>query len=314
MPTPLVSVIIPNYNHARFLPERIESVLNQTYQNFEVIILDDCSSDNSRDVINDYRSSPKVSHIVFNEKNSGSTFKQWKKGFALAKGEYIWIAESDDVAHPDFLFSLIAAIDGDQDVVLAASGITLIDESGKTIGYASISKSRHIRKYSSSDFIKENMLIGNHVLNASSVIFRKYLIKDIPSTYEGLKSSGDYLFWIEIANKGKVVEIPDRLDFFRRYPTTVTSRLYTSGHAFEESKIVFNRLCELGYAKGLYRKLIVGFRMNQIKKSHGFGSDEIRNYCLGLWEKESKCPAADYAVLLMFGSLRKIKRFLRNLR
>lgn len=95
-----VSVIIPNYCHARFLNRRIDSVLNQTYGDFEVIILDDCSSDNSRDIIETYRHHPRVSHIVYNEKNSGSTFIQWDKGFELAQGEYIWIAESDDEAAP----------------------------------------------------------------------------------------------------------------------------------------------------------------------------------------------------------------------
>ena len=98
-----VSVIIPNYCHARFLNQRIDSVLNQTYSDYEVIILDDCSTDNSREIIESYRNHPKISHIVYNEKNSGSTFIQWEKGFELARGEYIWIAESDYVARSTFL-------------------------------------------------------------------------------------------------------------------------------------------------------------------------------------------------------------------
>lgn len=93
---PLVSVIIPNYNHARFLDERIQSVLNQTYQNFELIILDDKSTDNGLEVINKYKDDSHISHIVVNEENSGSPFKQWHKGFELAKGDWIWLAESDD--------------------------------------------------------------------------------------------------------------------------------------------------------------------------------------------------------------------------
>lgn len=309
----LVSVIIPNYNHAPFLKERIDSVLNQTYDNFEVIILDDKSTDNSKEVIEVYRSHPRISQIVYNEENSGSTFKQWQKGFSLAKGEYIWIAESDDIAHPDFLKNLINAIAGDKGVVLAATGITLINEDGKTLGYESISKSKYIRKYSSKQFIRENMLIGNHLLNASSAIFRKDIISKIPKDYTKLKASGDYLFWVEIANQGKTVEIPDKLDYFRRSSTTVTPRLYASGKAFEESKIVFSRLQELGYAKGLYRNLIVGFRMNQIKKSRGFSSEEVRQHCFNLWKQENKLPLFDYSVLFLFGIYRKVKRYLRNL-
>lgn len=310
---PLVSVVIPNYNHAPFLKDRIESVLNQTYQHIEVIILDDCSSDYSKDIIDKYMYNPKVSHIIFNEKNSGSTFKQWHKGFELAKGEYIWIAESDDVAHPDFLSKLLTAIDGDKEVVLAASGITLIDEQGNITGHQSISKSKYTRKYNKGAFIKENMLLGNHLLNASSAIFRRDVLPLISNKYTRLKASGDYMFWIEIANCGKVVEHPGCLDYFRRSSSTVTPRLYATGKAFEEAKEVFYRLRELGYIKGIYRNLIVGFRMYQIRRSKGFQSEEVRLKSLDLWKSESKCPLIDYTVLLSVGIYRKIKRFFRNI-
>lgn len=75
-----VSVIVPNYNHALFLEQRIESILNQTFQDFEVIILDDCSTDNSKKIIEKYRTHPKVSKIIYNDVNSGNTFKQWNTG------------------------------------------------------------------------------------------------------------------------------------------------------------------------------------------------------------------------------------------
>lgn len=110
---PLVSVIIPNYNHAPFLKERIDSVLNQTYRNFEVILLDDCSTDNSREIIESYRGQEKISHIEYNAANSGSTFKQWEKGINFAKGEWIWIAESDDVADINFINELIVETDAE---------------------------------------------------------------------------------------------------------------------------------------------------------------------------------------------------------
>ena len=100
---PLVSVIIPNFNHAPYLEQRLESVFNQTYQNFEVIILDDHSTDNSMEIIMRYKDNPHVSHIIENDINSGKVFKQWNKGFHLAKGELIWIAESDDFCELNML-------------------------------------------------------------------------------------------------------------------------------------------------------------------------------------------------------------------
>ena len=74
----MVSVIVPNYCHEPYLKERLDSILSQTYEDFELIILDDCSNDRSRDVIEQYSSNPHVSHIVYNEKNSGSTFSHGK--------------------------------------------------------------------------------------------------------------------------------------------------------------------------------------------------------------------------------------------
>lgn len=109
MSQPLVSVIIPNYNHARFLEQRIESVLNQTFQDFEVILLDDKSTDNSVEILEKYRGHPKVTHLVVNKENSGKQFmqKQWKLGLSLAVGKYIWIAESDDWAELTFLEEMV---------------------------------------------------------------------------------------------------------------------------------------------------------------------------------------------------------------
>ncbi|RYE13814.1 MAG: glycosyltransferase family 2 protein, partial [Sphingobacteriaceae bacterium] len=106
MDNPKVSVIIPNYNHARYLPQRIESVIHQTFQDIEVILMDDCSLDTSRTIIAQYAAQDNRIRVILNEQNSGSTFKQWNKGIALAKGEYVWIAESDDYAELDFLETL----------------------------------------------------------------------------------------------------------------------------------------------------------------------------------------------------------------
>ena len=77
---PLVSVILPNYNHSAYLRERIDSILTQEFQDFELIILDDRSTDDSVAVINGYKAHPRVSHIIVNEQNTGNTFIQWERG------------------------------------------------------------------------------------------------------------------------------------------------------------------------------------------------------------------------------------------
>lgn len=108
---PTVSVIVPNYCHAPYLEQRIESILQQTFQDFELILLDDCSTDGSREILERYRNHPKVSGIFYNERNSGSPFKQWKKGLSKATGDYVWIAESDDFSSPCFLERCVRILD-----------------------------------------------------------------------------------------------------------------------------------------------------------------------------------------------------------
>src|SRR5690606_15755367 len=116
---PKVSIIVPNYNHAPFLKDRLDSIFCQDFEDYEVILMDDCSTDGSREILESYKDHGKVTQLVLNEKNSGSTFRQWKKGIELAKGEYIWIAESDDVADSKLVEVLVERLDEDATVGLA---------------------------------------------------------------------------------------------------------------------------------------------------------------------------------------------------
>ncbi len=93
---PAVSIIVPNYNHEIHLLKRLETIFNQTFRDFEVILLDDASTDESRKILEEYAGRPEVTHFLVNTENSGSAFQQWKKGIRLAEGDYVWIAESDD--------------------------------------------------------------------------------------------------------------------------------------------------------------------------------------------------------------------------
>ncbi|HWI86885.1 MAG TPA: glycosyltransferase family A protein, partial [Sphingomonas sp.] len=98
---PRVSVIVPNYNHARFLSKRLDSILAQTFADYELLILDDKSTDDSLAVIEPYLDGVRV-RLECNSVNSGGPYRQWNKGLALTSGDYVWIAESDDYADPSF--------------------------------------------------------------------------------------------------------------------------------------------------------------------------------------------------------------------
>ncbi len=210
---PKISVIIPNYNHAAFLKQRIETVLAQTYQEFEVIILDDCSTDSSREVIEQYRQHSKVGHIVYSEKNSGSTFKQWQKGIELAKGDAIWIAESDDYAHPQFLERMISVLNDHSDLgfVYCNANIVLDNGTFDKNTYADIRNTTYkTTKWSKSHIkdgkeeIKENLLINCTVNNASSVLFRKQALLSINPFDRELKYAGDWYCYLKLCTKYRI--------------------------------------------------------------------------------------------------------------
>ena len=108
--TAQVSVVVPNYNYAHYLESRVNSITSQSYPIREIIILDDCSVDNSVKLINEICESSDVpTRFIPNEHNSGSVFIQWLKGVEAARGEFVWIAEADDLALPHFLKTAMAS-------------------------------------------------------------------------------------------------------------------------------------------------------------------------------------------------------------
>lgn len=224
---PKVSVIIPNYNHASYLIERIDSVLNQTYQDFEVIILDDLSTDNSRDIIEKYRGNSKISHIIYNDVNSGSTFKQWNKGIDLAKGEWIWIAESDDKAEKDFLETLIKGKNKDNEIVLAYCQSSRMNSEGVVTGTWLTQTTNNKTNFSNEIlekgklFIKNNLIDQNVIPNASGVIFKKSIYYEVDKVDIDIKYNSDWLFWMKVLLKGKVYFTPKELNNFRYHNKSV---------------------------------------------------------------------------------------------
>lgn len=221
---PLVSVIVPNYNHAKFLKQRIDSILGQTYDDYELIILDDCSTDNSKDIIELYRNNLHVAHIAYNEKNSGSLFSQWRKGLSLAKGEWIWIAESDDYCETEFLKRLISKANNGVSLVFCQSDI--VDENEQSFSDSTVWLSDLTGQTLDHDFVMDgtSFFYGLHaykniVSNTSSVIFRKKNISKIffPDDY---KMCGDWLFFAQMSLLGKVAYVSEPLNHWRQHART----------------------------------------------------------------------------------------------
>ena len=241
---PRVSVILPNYNHSIFLKQRIDSIMNQTYQCFELIILDDCSTDNSKEILLEYKNHPKVSQIIFNNENSGSTFKQWQKGIDLSEGEYIWIAESDDWCEPTLLETLVLKLELDRSIVLGyVQSYFVVENEIKWV-----SKQDNLALVIDGfSFIKEKLLHENSIFNASMAVFRKSAFFKIDDEYVNFKFCGDWLFWGLIASNGSVFISGKILNYFRNHSCDVSSKSYKSGLNYLEDIDVLKYFNDKGY-------------------------------------------------------------------
>jgi glycosyltransferase involved in cell wall biosynthesis len=238
----LVSIIIPNYNHGEYLSRRIDSVFNQTFNNFEVILLDDASTDNSHDILSEYIRHPKVSHVIFNDRNSGSPFVQWQKGFDLAKGDYIWIAESDDWCEPTLLENLIEPLIEDPSIVLSYCQSLLVTDKGE-IKWKT--ENRNLNEtIAGRDFVVSRMFGDTVLVNAGMTLFRREVLKKIGQEYLGMKSAGDWMFWVSVALTGNVHISGKYLNYCFRHSATVSLKAETSGSDIKEGNQIFKYVLE----------------------------------------------------------------------
>jgi glycosyltransferase involved in cell wall biosynthesis len=223
---PLISIIVPNYNHGLYLTDRIQSVLNQEYPNFELILLDDCSTDNSREIIKGHRDNPKVSAIVFNTLNSGNTFSQWQLGLTHCKGEFVWIAESDDLSESTFLSKAVSALSShlEKDAVVFDS--IIIDEKGEVKYRFSELKSQDLPSSAIRSLLSEQetfaaeMFFRNRVPNASAVLIKKEKLLQLISYTDRYKLCGDWNIWLKLILEDRLFFVNEALNLYRQHPNT----------------------------------------------------------------------------------------------
>lgn len=273
--SPLVSVIVPNYNYAPYLKDRIDSILNQTYQDFELILLDDASNDQSADILYAYQDNPHVSHIIINKKNTGSPFQQWFKGIEKAQGEFIWIAESDDLCEPTLLAETVSLLKQHPQVAICFTGSTYIDENGKSLPYDCDKWYRKKHQPTGSfevikgkSYAEHNLYWRSYIANASSAVFRKSCFeKASPTACLQMRCSGDWLFWFKLAMQGDVIEVYKKLNYFRQHTQKVTIKSEINGEGKKEDIEIIYQMEQALPHIGRYKRIIRhGILYNRIKK------------------------------------------------
>lgn len=233
-----VSVVVPNYNYGKYIKKRIDSICKQTYPIYELIVLDDASTDGSAETLKEMVLDMKLKNpemrvrFVGNTKNSGKAMTQWKKGFELAEGDFVWIAEADDLSNWKFLEEVMKAFD-DPEVVLSYTESMIINSVGLMIAPNfrwSRDKERtgHFRNSyvkNGEDEIREIMAIRCTIPNVSGVVFRKKAVrmKDLDSAIEFVQV-GDWYLYLKLLESGKIAYNKRSLNKFRVHRKSATDR------------------------------------------------------------------------------------------
>lgn len=246
IPAYSISVVVPNYNYEKFLYQRIYSILYQKVKIEELLILDDCSTDHSREMIDELyeKLSPYINiRKLYNKKNSGTPFKQWQKGFLETTGDYVWIAEADDYCNSNFLKKLLKVFQSEENVSLAYANTAFINAEGRLI-MRSIVPEIDIEKTGHWDSsyvidgmkeIKEHAYLNCTIANVSSVLFRRNDYSKIFEEATTYRQAGDWYVYLNAFQFGKVAFCHEALNYYRNHGTNVTSQTKKQAH-FDEIK------------------------------------------------------------------------------
>ena len=201
--TPLISVIMAVHNSENFLEERILSVLGQSFKDFELILIDDLSTDDSLKITQKYKKKDRRIILLKNKKNLGPAGTR-NEGLKKARGKYIAILDSDDLSHPERLKRQFNYLEEHPDIFLVGSSAIFIDEEGREI--------RRFRKYMNPELLSWRLPKSCSIIH-SSIMFRNGQNMFYNEEY---KYAHDYAFYLEALSRNKeLINVPDFLVKYR---------------------------------------------------------------------------------------------------
>jgi len=251
---PKVTIVVPNYNHKQYLQQRLDSIYNQTYRNFEVLLLDDCSSDDSIELLQQYANNyPATTRTMLNSQNSGGVFHQWRKGILEASSDLVWIAESDDYCDIDFLQTVLPAFDNPEVAVSYASYWYIQENQLNPNGFLNyvgcIDETRWHHPYECDGRKEVTFALGirNTIPNASGAVFR--INKSMPllndNAWPNMRICGDWLFYLHMLLNHRIAYSNLTRSYFRFHTqkksagtSTYQTESYYREHAFIAETLV----------------------------------------------------------------------------
>ncbi len=254
---PQISVIMPAYNAAKTIDSAIGSVLKQTYKDFELIVIDDCSNDNTQELIKSYAESDDRIVLLQNEKNSGVSATR-NYGISRAAGKWIAFLDSDDMWREDKLEKQLALLEKIEGAVISYTASAFIDENGNSFGYVMEAEEK-------TDF---STLLKRNLLSCSSVMIKADVMKALKMP--GDQMHEDYYIWLKVLKEHKYAYgLNEPMLIYR-----LSSNSKSSGR-LKSAKMTFNTYHAYGYCKLSALMLMLRYSIHSITKRKRISKSKI---------------------------------------
>jgi glycosyltransferase involved in cell wall biosynthesis len=204
---PSVSIVTPTYNRARLLPETIESILNQTFQDFEYLIIDDGSTDDTESLVRSYGG-----RIAYYRHANVGEARSTNRGWRLARGRYFAMVSSDDPMLPTWLEQSVPFLDARPDVIVGYPDWRVIDDQSRTV--------EEIKTF---DYSFDNMVAWLYTMPGPGALVRRDALADLQDLRDpSYRFVPDLECWLRLGLRGNFARIPFQLATWRRHPTSIT--------------------------------------------------------------------------------------------
>ena len=224
---PLISIVLCAFNEEYYIEQAIDSIMKQTYSNWELIVIDDGSTDNTSKIVTKYcYTNPKIKLI--HQENGGIALAR-NRGITAAKGDFIAFHDADDISSEDRLLAQITMFNNDNKLVMVGSDSDVIDVAGKKVA--------EIRSMANDEDIRLGMLFHNQFVHGSVMAKRRSLEKvgGFKTNYGNFE---DYELWLRLLNEGTVANITKHLYCWRLQPRGLSYRQHKENRYWSEKKIV----------------------------------------------------------------------------
>ena len=260
---PLVSIVFTSYNHQEYLRQALDSLINQNYPNLEIIIIDDCSTDGSQEILKQYVHYENID-LKLQTINSGSYVKASNYGASFAKGEYLLFAQCDDYADSYQIEKLLYYFKGNPSVGVVFSKSYLVDMNGRILAddfsgrEISFKKTVKNNGFISGNKMKEFLSFSCVIPNLSAALIKRELFVKNNGLSDQYLVVADWEFWLDLTNVTDFYYLEEPLNYFRQHETTIRSSIKMKTQIIEIYKMFYNHISKSKLNSIQKRKLQVG--------------------------------------------------------